>query len=131
MNSNWFQCRECYAMWFFQFESGEAALRCCTACGSELVETLNNGSSGPAGGGSVGYRSDPDREVMEMIRQAFGPQVTELDPSERWIPIGALAAAWSESLRSGDNLRASDDYCPSNGKRIPQAVQRKVRIRRP
>lgn len=91
MNSTWFYCPECHAQWFFQFENGEVPLRCCTNCGSELVETLNYRPSGPAGGGSVGYHYDPDAEVIEMIRRTFGPGVTEIDPSERWTPAGAPA----------------------------------------
>jgi hypothetical protein len=86
MNSNWSQCPDCSALWFFQFESGEAPLRFCTDCGSELEEVLNHEDAGPAGGGQVRRGYDPDREVIEMIRQAFGPDVTEIDPSERWTP---------------------------------------------
>lgn len=91
MNSNWSQCPECWALWFFQFESGEAPLRFCTDCGSELIEVLGHGSSGPEGGGQVRPGYDPDREVIEMIRQTFGPDVTEVDPMERWTPTRTLA----------------------------------------
>jgi hypothetical protein len=88
MKSTWFQCDGCWALWFFQFEPGEAPLRFCTDCGSELVEVMHSGASGPAGGGQVWSGYDPDREVIGMIRQTFGPEVTEIDPMERWAPAG-------------------------------------------
>ena len=59
-------------------------LSVCTDCGSELIEVLDHGSSGPEGGGQVRPGYDPDREVIEMIRQVFGTDVKEVDPSERW-----------------------------------------------
>ena len=84
MNSTWLSCPECFARWFFQFESGEAPLRHCTSCGSELVEYVDHGPSGPAGGGCIDLGYDPDREVIAMIRRVFGTGVKEVDPSERW-----------------------------------------------
>jgi len=86
MKSTWFQCDGCRAVSFFQFEGEEAPLRFCTDCGSELEEALNRQAAGPAGGGQFWRGYDPDREVIEMIRQTFGPDVTEIDPSERWTP---------------------------------------------
>jgi hypothetical protein len=84
MNSNWYRCTDCLALWFFQFESGEEPLRFCTDCGSGLEEALNHEAAGPAGGGQLQRDDDPDRRVIEMVRQIFGPDVTEIDPSERW-----------------------------------------------
>jgi hypothetical protein len=88
MKSTWFQCEGCSALWFFQFERGEEPLRYCSDCGSELIEANHYSATGPEGGGQVWAGYDPDREVIEMIRQTFGPDVTELDPMERRMPVG-------------------------------------------
>jgi hypothetical protein len=82
MKSSWFQCVGCLALWFFQYEREEEPLSFCSDCGSELVEVAHLGASGPEGGGQVWAGYDPEREVIEMIRQTFGPDVTEINPPD-------------------------------------------------
>lgn len=88
MKSIWLQCSDCAAARFEQFEGGDRTDRFCGRCGTRMGEVAVMDARGPAGGGPVGHGShDPEREAIEMVRQAFGPDVTEIDSQGR--PVAA------------------------------------------
>lgn len=93
MESTWLQCGECWSSVFVQRRAVGDESRNCERCGSAVFEYVTSESGGPAGGGRVGYGPwDRDQAAIAMIRNAFGPDVTEVDSEGREVKSPLLAA---------------------------------------